>query len=161
MENLCFHKVSAKLYKQLRAACEDHIKAQIDQFREYPSQFEFLLKCGWCGFQNIRWNSSRSVWFSLNVVLTDALDSVLFLKKIDKCWQDHCRQMVSLVTRFIINICRDYRYTEAVWKEGTLSVNIRRGTFRYNLKVDFQAFVLCWFAAKFYGGKKEFSEKPF
>lgn len=30
----------------------------------------------------------------LNSVPTDALDSVLFLKKIDKCWQDHCRQMV-------------------------------------------------------------------
>lgn len=36
VENLCFHKISAKLYKQLRAVCEDHIKAQIDQFREYP-----------------------------------------------------------------------------------------------------------------------------
>lgn len=36
VENLCSHKISAKLYKQLRAVCEDHIKAQIDQFREYP-----------------------------------------------------------------------------------------------------------------------------
>ncbi len=33
----------------------------------------------------------------LNSSPTDALDSVLFLKKIDKCWQDHCRQMVSLL----------------------------------------------------------------
>lgn len=39
VENLCSHKISAKLYKQLRAVCEDHIKAQIDQFREYPFQF--------------------------------------------------------------------------------------------------------------------------
>lgn len=31
---------------------------------------------------------------SLDIILRDALDSVLFLKKIDKCWQDHCRQMV-------------------------------------------------------------------
>lgn len=31
----------------------------------------------------------------LNDFCTDSLDSVLFLKKIDKCWQDHCRQMVS------------------------------------------------------------------
>ncbi|XP_015244572.1 cullin-4B [Cyprinodon tularosa] len=60
VENLCSHKISAKLYKQLRTVCEDHIKAQIDQFRE------------------------------------DALDSVLFLKKIDKCWQDHCRQMIMI-----------------------------------------------------------------
>lgn len=34
----------------------------------------------------------------LNIVHTDALDSVLFLKKIDKCWQDHCRQMVCFIT---------------------------------------------------------------
>ncbi|XP_077589469.1 cullin-4B [Stigmatopora nigra] len=60
VENLCSHKISAKLYKQLRAVCEDHIKAQIDQFRE------------------------------------GVLDSVLFLKKIDKCWQDHCRQMIMI-----------------------------------------------------------------
>uniref|UniRef100_A0A3B3C8M5 Cullin 4B n=1 Tax=Oryzias melastigma TaxID=30732 RepID=A0A3B3C8M5_ORYME len=66
VENLCSHKVSAKLYKQLRAACEDHIKAQIDQFREYPSQF-----------------------------------NVLFLKKIDKCWQDHCRQMIMIRSIFL------------------------------------------------------------
>ncbi|TRY97962.1 hypothetical protein DNTS_000291 [Danionella cerebrum] len=36
VENLCSHKISAKLYKQLRVVCEDHIKAQIEQFREYP-----------------------------------------------------------------------------------------------------------------------------
>uniref|UniRef100_A0A8C0FZ70 Cullin-4B n=1 Tax=Bubo bubo TaxID=30461 RepID=A0A8C0FZ70_BUBBB len=50
VENLCSYKISANLYKQLRQICEDHIKAQIHQFREYP-------------FFN-------------------------------KCWQDHCRQMV-------------------------------------------------------------------
>uniref|UniRef100_A0AAQ5XA01 Cullin-4B n=1 Tax=Amphiprion ocellaris TaxID=80972 RepID=A0AAQ5XA01_AMPOC len=66
VENLCSHKISAKLYKQLRAVCEDHIKAQIDQFREYPSQFH-----------------------------------VLFLKKIDKCWQDHCRQMIMIRSIFL------------------------------------------------------------
>ncbi|KAK5608833.1 Cullin-4B [Crenichthys baileyi] len=57
VENLCFHKISAKLYKQLRAVCEDHIKAQIDH--------------------------------------------VLFLKKIDKCWQDHCRQMIMIRSIFL------------------------------------------------------------
>uniref|UniRef100_A0A8C1NT71 Cullin-4B n=1 Tax=Cyprinus carpio TaxID=7962 RepID=A0A8C1NT71_CYPCA len=66
VENLCSHKISAKLYKQLRVVCEDHIKAQIDQFREYP----FLY-------------------------------SVLFLKKIDKCWQDHCRQMIMIRSIFL------------------------------------------------------------
>ncbi|PKU36169.1 hypothetical protein llap_13526 [Limosa lapponica baueri] len=36
VENLCSYKVSATLYKQLRQVCEDHVKAQILQFREYP-----------------------------------------------------------------------------------------------------------------------------
>uniref|UniRef100_A0A673LVB8 Cullin-4B-like n=1 Tax=Sinocyclocheilus rhinocerous TaxID=307959 RepID=A0A673LVB8_9TELE len=66
VENLCSHKISAKLYKQLRVVCEDHIKAQIDQFREYPFPY-----------------------------------SVLFLKKIDKCWQDHCRQMIMIRSIFL------------------------------------------------------------
>uniref|UniRef100_A0A8C6K9I6 Cullin 4B n=1 Tax=Nothobranchius furzeri TaxID=105023 RepID=A0A8C6K9I6_NOTFU len=57
VENLCSHKISAKLYKQLRAVCEDHIKAQINH--------------------------------------------VLFLKKIDKCWQDHCRQMIMIRSIFL------------------------------------------------------------
>uniref|UniRef100_A0A8C7IIM4 Cullin-4B n=1 Tax=Oncorhynchus kisutch TaxID=8019 RepID=A0A8C7IIM4_ONCKI len=64
VENLCSHKISARLYKQLRVVCEDHIKAQIDQFREYP----FLT---------------------------------LFLKKIDNCWQDHCRQMIMIRSIFL------------------------------------------------------------
>ncbi|MBN3297442.1 CUL4B protein, partial [Amia calva] len=67
VENLCSHKISAKLYKQLRVVCEEHIKAQIHQFRE---------SC-------------------LNVY------SVLFLKKIDKCWQDHCRQMIMIRSIFL------------------------------------------------------------
>uniref|UniRef100_A0A9J8B623 Cullin-4B n=1 Tax=Cyprinus carpio carpio TaxID=630221 RepID=A0A9J8B623_CYPCA len=66
VENLCSHKISAKLYKQLRVVCEDHVKAQIDQFREYPFPY-----------------------------------SVLFLKKIDKCWQDHCRQMIMIRSIFL------------------------------------------------------------
>uniref|UniRef100_A0A8C3LZZ0 Cullin 4B n=1 Tax=Chrysolophus pictus TaxID=9089 RepID=A0A8C3LZZ0_CHRPC len=68
VENLCSYKISANLYKQLRQICEDHIKAQIHQFREYP----FL-----------------------------AVDNVLFLKKIDKCWQDHCRQMIMIRSIFL------------------------------------------------------------
>nr|XP_056715886.1 cullin-4B [Euleptes europaea] len=65
VENLCSYKISANLYKQLRQICEDHIKAQIHQFRE------------------------------------DSLDSVLFLKKIDRCWQDHCRQMIMIRSIFL------------------------------------------------------------
>ncbi|XP_019385174.1 PREDICTED: cullin-4A isoform X2 [Crocodylus porosus] len=65
VENLCSYKVSATLYKQLRQVCEEHVKAQIFQFRE------------------------------------DFLDSLLFLKKIDKCWQDHCRQMIMIRSIFL------------------------------------------------------------
>ncbi|XP_051869270.1 cullin-4A-like isoform X1 [Pristis pectinata] len=65
VENLCSYKVSATLYKQLRQVCEDHVKAQIQQFRE------------------------------------DSLDSDLFLKKINKCWQDHCRQMIMIRSIFL------------------------------------------------------------
>eukprot|EP00069_Balaena_mysticetus_P020093 bmy_12714T0 len=57
--------ISANLYKQLRQICDDHIKAQIHQFRE------------------------------------DSLDSVLFLKKIDRCWQNHCRQMIMIRSIFL------------------------------------------------------------
>ncbi|XP_069323892.1 cullin-4A isoform X2 [Eulemur rufifrons] len=65
VENLCSHKVSPTLYKQLRQVCEDHVQAQILQFRE------------------------------------DSLDSVLFLKKMDGCWQDHCRQTIMIRSIFL------------------------------------------------------------
>ncbi|XP_044769429.1 cullin-4A isoform X3 [Neomonachus schauinslandi] len=65
VENLCSHRVSPTLYKQLRQVCEDHVQAQILQFRE------------------------------------DSLDSVLFLKKINTCWQDHCRQMIMIRSIFL------------------------------------------------------------
>ncbi|NWR59286.1 CUL4A protein, partial [Bucorvus abyssinicus] len=32
---------------------------------------------------------------------TDSLDSLLFLKKINKCWQDHCRQMIMIRSIFL------------------------------------------------------------
>uniref|UniRef100_A0A8D2QEM4 Cullin 4A n=1 Tax=Zonotrichia albicollis TaxID=44394 RepID=A0A8D2QEM4_ZONAL len=73
VENLCSYKVSATLYKQLRQVCEEHVEAQILQFREYP----FIMH--------------RS----------DSLDSLLFLKKINKCWQDHCRQMIMIRSIFL------------------------------------------------------------
>lgn len=41
----------------------------------------------------------------LNDFFMDSLDSVLFLKKIDKCWQDHCRQMVSF------SLCEEKQFT--------------------------------------------------
>ncbi|KFV79701.1 Cullin-4B [Struthio camelus australis] len=77
VENLCSYKISANLYKQLRQICEDHIKAQIHQFREYP----FLI-------------AGKPECFSPASI-------VLFLKKIDKCWQDHCRQMIMIRSIFL------------------------------------------------------------
>ncbi|XP_015267261.1 PREDICTED: cullin-4A [Gekko japonicus] len=65
VENVCSYNASPTLYKQLRQVCEDHVKAQILQFRE------------------------------------DSLDSLLFLKKINKCWQDHCRQMIMIRSIFL------------------------------------------------------------
>ncbi|NWX91744.1 CUL4B protein, partial [Nothoprocta pentlandii] len=76
VENLCSYKISANLYKQLRQICEDHIKAQIHQFREYP-----FFNC---------WQAK--------ILFTS---HVLFLKKIDKCWQDHCRQMIMIRSIFL------------------------------------------------------------
>uniref|UniRef100_A0A8C2YNQ1 Cullin-4B n=1 Tax=Chinchilla lanigera TaxID=34839 RepID=A0A8C2YNQ1_CHILA len=64
VENLCFYKISANLYKHLRQIC-DHIKTQIHQFRE------------------------------------GSLDSVLFLKKIDRSWQNHCRQTIMIRSIFL------------------------------------------------------------
>ncbi|NXK98209.1 CUL4B protein, partial [Formicarius rufipectus] len=84
VENLCSYKISANLYKQLRQICEDHIKAQIHQFREYPF------------FSSLPINH-----YFLNDFFMDSLDSVLFLKKIDKCWQDHCRQMIMIRSIFL------------------------------------------------------------
>uniref|UniRef100_K7GPT4 Cullin 4B n=2 Tax=Sus scrofa TaxID=9823 RepID=K7GPT4_PIG len=69
VENLCSYKISANLYKQLRQICEDHIKAQIHQFREYPLKNKKIF--------------------------------VLFLKKIDRCWQNHCRQMIMIRSIFL------------------------------------------------------------
>ncbi|GAB1302733.1 Cullin-4B [Apodemus speciosus] len=43
VENLCSYKISANLYKQLRQICEDHIKAQIHQFRDIMIRSIFLF----------------------------------------------------------------------------------------------------------------------
>ncbi|KAH0512276.1 Cullin-4B [Microtus ochrogaster] len=49
VENLCSYKISANLYMQLRQICEDHIKAQIHQFREDSLDgFLFLNKIDEC-----------------------------------------------------------------------------------------------------------------
>uniref|UniRef100_A0AAZ3NSB5 Cullin family profile domain-containing protein n=1 Tax=Oncorhynchus tshawytscha TaxID=74940 RepID=A0AAZ3NSB5_ONCTS len=66
VENLCSYKVSPTLYKQLRQVCEDHVQAQIHQFREYP----------------------------LHCVLS-------FLKRMNRCWQDHCRQTIMIRSIFL------------------------------------------------------------
>lgn len=45
VENLCSYKVSPTLYKQLRQVCEDHVQAQIHQFREYPLFLWMTASC--------------------------------------------------------------------------------------------------------------------
>ncbi|KAI4891024.1 hypothetical protein NFI96_013882 [Prochilodus magdalenae] len=69
VENLCSYKVSPMLYKQLRQVCEDHVQAQIHQFKEYP--------------------------------LLYSLDSLSFLKRMNRCWQDHCRQTIMIRSIFL------------------------------------------------------------
>uniref|UniRef100_A0A8C7HRE7 Cullin-4B n=1 Tax=Oncorhynchus kisutch TaxID=8019 RepID=A0A8C7HRE7_ONCKI len=61
VENLCSHKISAKLYKQLQVVCEDHIKAQIDQFREYLFLTLFLKKIDKCCFSPSNQNSVENI----------------------------------------------------------------------------------------------------
>ncbi|CAB1441171.1 unnamed protein product [Pleuronectes platessa] len=73
VENLCSYKVSPTLYKQLRQVCEDHVQAQIYQFREYP----FIV------------NNYKS------------LDNLSFLKRMNRCWQDHCRQTIMIRSIFL------------------------------------------------------------
>ncbi|XP_008308129.1 cullin-4A isoform X1 [Cynoglossus semilaevis] len=65
VENLCSYKVSPTLYKQLRQVCEDHVRAQISQFRE------------------------------------ESLDNLSFLKRMNRCWQDHCRQTIMIRSIFL------------------------------------------------------------
>uniref|UniRef100_A0A3P8ZAJ8 Cullin-4A n=1 Tax=Esox lucius TaxID=8010 RepID=A0A3P8ZAJ8_ESOLU len=67
VENLCSYKVSPTLYKQLRQLCEEHVQAQIHQFREYPSRASVLS----------------------------------FLKRMNRCWQDHCRQTIMIRSIFL------------------------------------------------------------
>ncbi|ETE62228.1 Cullin-4B, partial [Ophiophagus hannah] len=45
--------------------------------------------------------NSTSIKYNLEELYQDSLDSVLFLKKIDKCWQDHCRQMIMIRSIFL------------------------------------------------------------
>ncbi|XP_015235863.1 PREDICTED: cullin-4A [Cyprinodon variegatus] len=65
VENLCSYKVSPTLYKQLCQVCEDHVRAQIHQFRE------------------------------------ESLDNLSFLKRMNRCWQDHCRQTIMIRSIFL------------------------------------------------------------
>lgn len=118
VENLCSYKVSPTLYKQLRQVCEDHVQAQIHQFREYP--FFFVADCILCRlFKCIAMGrtSDINMWgllahfgcsdrlFSLNFNLTEALDNLSFLKRMNRCWQDHCRQTVGFnVSKTCMNL---------------------------------------------------------
>uniref|UniRef100_A0A8C5GVD2 Cullin family profile domain-containing protein n=1 Tax=Gouania willdenowi TaxID=441366 RepID=A0A8C5GVD2_GOUWI len=71
VENLCSYKVSPTLYKQLRQVCEDHVQAQIHQ----------------C--------------FVLDIKPTESLDNLSFLKRMNRCWQDHCRQTIMIRSIFL------------------------------------------------------------
>ena len=65
VENMCFHKMSAALYDQLKQICEHHVKSNITQFLKENMGYE------------------------------------QFLKKMDNCWQSHCRQMIMIRSIFL------------------------------------------------------------
>lgn len=45
------------------------------------------------------------VVFYLNMELTESLDNLSFLKRMNRCWQDHCRQTVSFnVFHFVFGL---------------------------------------------------------
>ncbi|KAG7279293.1 hypothetical protein CRUP_025111 [Coryphaenoides rupestris] len=90
VENLCSYKVSPTLYRQLRQLCEDHVQAQILQFREYPLHPYTIII--------IIHNVVRIV---LNATLTESVDSLSFLKRMNRCWQDHCRQTIMIRSIFL------------------------------------------------------------
>lgn len=48
VENLCSYNLSVNLYERLKQLCEDHIKAQIHQFREFLDGDIFLKKMDTC-----------------------------------------------------------------------------------------------------------------
>ena len=58
VENLCSHRMAAKLYANLEQLCTSHVKSMIDQFCE-------------------------------------EMDRIQFLRLINRCWLNHCNQMVS------------------------------------------------------------------
>ncbi|XP_075395880.1 cullin-4B-like [Tenrec ecaudatus] len=84
-ENLCSYNSPESIYQKLRQLCEDHIKAQILQFKE------------------------------------SSLDSDLFLNKMDKCWQDHGRQMIMIRNIFLF-LDRTYVFQisvmPSIWEIG-------------------------------------------
>uniref|UniRef100_A0A2K5I6Y6 Cullin-4B n=1 Tax=Colobus angolensis palliatus TaxID=336983 RepID=A0A2K5I6Y6_COLAP len=47
---------------------------------------------------SIKYNLEELYQVCINM---DSLDSVLFLKKIDRCWQNHCRQMIMIRSIFL------------------------------------------------------------
>lgn len=40
---------------------------------------------------------SLEVLYFFNLDLTESLDNLSFLKRMNRCWQDHCRQTVSVM----------------------------------------------------------------
>ncbi|NWI73316.1 CUL4A protein, partial [Dryoscopus gambensis] len=61
--------------------------------------YQVSPKMFWFRFLQI--NCFGNIQLFLNGCFTDSLDSLLFLKKINKCWQDHCRQMIMIRSIFL------------------------------------------------------------
>ncbi|KAM4789297.1 cullin-4A isoform 1-T1 [Cyanocitta cristata] len=61
---------------------------------------QLCLMAGKDHLQNLASKDTGKLVF-LNGCCTDSLDSLLFLRKINKCWQDHCRQMIMIRSIFL------------------------------------------------------------
>ena len=45
VENMCSHKMAAKLYDSLREECEKHVKLLVPVFRQYPDSLSCVCVC--------------------------------------------------------------------------------------------------------------------
>ncbi|CAI9736139.1 cullin-4A-like isoform X1 [Octopus vulgaris] len=80
VENLCSHKMSATIYEQLKHVCESHVQSNLQQKKMYLNDY------GGNVFLNY---------------LTKTMGYEMFLKAINNCWQDHCRQMIMIRSIFL------------------------------------------------------------
>lgn len=70
----------------------------------YMLRSDRIHRSGWV-IQNVGFNEwLEDIYVVLNMELTESLDNLSFLKRMNRCWQDHCRQTVSLMLDRNVNV---------------------------------------------------------